>query len=671
MKHRGFGFCVAALTVAACGDVASTRGIEDDVDALRDGMVDVDAAMCSNRRIVGRAPGAECPNPPSTSWAVTNVLEDGTTYLADHHADLPGPAGRYCVYQWTPATPPTGVTALKDSLLDEVQDCMAIAPMSPPPPDPVPLDAHPLNETIGGTLKLLFQDRAGIVEASELSNGTSTEDDRFDTTVTLVDTSPHTIPQGVNYDHGELLRKMIYELACPTSTNTDCAVQVERVLGLPRLALDQVDLVKGGKGGTLVDLAGGLMEAHQRWMASGHDTAHFINISAGWQDATFGNVGANISDSANAQAIHTALKYIACHGEIVIAAAGNGDEITCSEDAIFPAHWQNELAPTASECATMLGVTVANLPVPIPNVDRPLVYAVGGLTLGDPLAPAELLPNAPELGIPPLVAIADHAIGGVSSNDAMTGTSVAAVVTSAAAAMVASYTGGTGWDAMQAVYDGGVETDLEATITMPAGTTAVQRVDICGALLEACEPAGACAVDVSCTRGDYEVDLTELDTDYFASDWSPAQSYGATDNCGASESICGASTQAMAPGDAATTPAAQACAWNFSDPGALFVKPQPPKAPCPACTLTTEEKTLYFTLSDEFAAADVQNVTLHITKSDATEFSVNLGDPPVDSFSTKALLIDDRLFVSGIVVRRAVVEVQIRGSDETNDALVL
>ncbi|HWB74674.1 MAG TPA: hypothetical protein VG755_06955, partial [Nannocystaceae bacterium] len=319
------------------------------------------------------------------------------------------------------------------------------------------------------------------------------------------------------------------------------------------------------------------------------------------------------------------------------------------------------------QCSTLLGVTVANLPVPIPATPRPLLYAASGLSLED-----ELLTSTPELSVSPLVAAADHAVGGDPElATIMTGTSVSAAVTAAAAAMAASYNpDGDGWDAMQAVYDGAIPMpDLEATLTMPGDHAEVRRVSICGALTAACEAWGSCGLDTACSS-DYELDRNALAFDYGGNEWSPAQSYGAVDDCTVSESICGADTFAVAPGDAPSPNNAMACAVNYLDPVAAFVKPQPPKPPCPACTLTTEEQLLYFTLSSDFSAANVENVTVMITDAVGKEFSVNLGDPPVDSTSTTRLPIDSRALPAGTVVKKAVVEVKISGVKEFNDVLL-
>jgi hypothetical protein len=654
--------------LSACSDAELASDSDLDEIRERDGDVppiDVPASVCTNKRIVGRAPWPllNCPAPANPSkWTVTNVLEDGTDYLATHHVDLPGVAGRFCAYQWNAGGAPTStqVNGVLAQLAGSSIDCMMVQPLSTPPVVPLP---KPMNETIGPVLQTLFHDRAGMVEPEELlgADGLSTEDDRVPVRVSIVDVDPTTKTDYFNYDHGEMLKRMLMDLACPATAAQDCAVDAVRVLALPMLDKDTADVVHGGRGGGAWQVAAGLMEAHRRWQVAGGDELHFINLSVGWQDEPFGDPAQNMI--ANTEAVHVALQHLACHGEIVLAAAGNGDPLTCSEQGVYPARWQTEAAPTAAQCVTLLGVAdVAHLPVPIPATTRPLVYAVAGLSLD-----GQLLPTTPELSVGPLVAIADHGIGGAPENTAMVGTSVGTIVATAAAAMAGSYNpGGNGWDAMQAVYAGGAPAGLGvATMAMAGLQPQIHRVDVCGALLAACN--GACDFQTPCTPNLWEHELTELDFDYGGADWSPAASYGPIDDCSQAESICGADTYAIAPGDNNSN----ACAWNYVDPGSIYVKPQPPKPPCPACTLTTEQQTLSFTLSSDFAAADVENVTIHITDgTTGAEFSVNLGDPPVTPLSTTDLIIDDRMFQPGMVVKRAVVDVKISGKIETNDVLV-
>lgn len=662
MNSRSILFSVVGLTVSACNDPAFAGAGLDDLGEIaeREATADLEDGMCSRKRVVGRAPANRSDCAPRANWTVTNVLEKGTQYLVDHPVDLPGNAGRYCVYQWNAGGAPTDIqlNGLMSTLEEPSLDCMAIKPMPPPElPQPTPLD-----DTLAPVLQSLFWDRASAVTLEELE---STEDLRRPVRVSFVDTVPFTFTDYFTYPHGEMLKRMVLDLACPGIAPADCAVKAVRILAMPRLSLTSTDYTHGGVGGTLTDSAAALMEAHRRWMLNGKDEGelHIVNLSLGWIDDAFENPGANMI--ANAESIHTALKHLSCHGEIVVAAAGNGDPLTCSEDAVYPARWQTEPAPTAAQCATLLGVTQANLPVAIPNTTRPLLYAAAGLTLGD-----ELLYSTPDLSVSPLVAIADHAVGGNPENAMiMTGTSVAAAVTTAAAAMAGSYNpGGDGWDAMDAVYDGAVVMpDLDVTLPMPGSHPTVRRVSICGALTEACAAWGSCGFVPTCTSDPYELDLDVLDFDYGGSDWVQAATFSSIDTCvGEGEVICGTETYAMAP----DPNAALACGLNFLDPVLAFVKPQPPKPPCPACTLTTAEQRLYFTLSPEFSAALVQNVTVHITDGNNTELSVDLGDPPVDSASTTRLQLPTTAFYTGMVVKKVVVDVKIDGVKEFNDALI-
>jgi hypothetical protein len=614
-----FGLALTACQTAADGDADEPLEVVE----ISTGEL---AEICPATRIIGRAKLVDMGAPPTcparTHWTVTNLFESGTPYLDAHPPDFTPAVGTtemglYCLYQWAGAAPapsPTQLSALKDTLIQPARDCLAVQGQS-----------VPMNEQIGPILQEIFRDLAGQVTTTNLEHGGAIlANDRSGVLVSVVDTVPYAQPVHMNWPHGEYLARIIEDLACPEGDA--CPVEVARVLAMPRVTATETDFQHGGVAGLLTDLARGLMEAQRRWELGDTTRKHIVNLSLGFDESS---IDSPVPQLANIDAIHTALQYLSCKGAIVIAAAGNADEVGCTTDAVYPARWQRELAPGVMRCGE-LGVTIAGPP----PATQPLLYAAAGTQLD-----GELLASARTGGLPRLAAIADHAIGGDAEDDNLTGSSVAAAVTSAAAAMAWSYADNrTGPQVMESVWAGARPTDIgNSNMVVPSTTAVVKQVNVCGALTQACV-LGTCPVFDQPCSADTVADppLSDLDFAYDAELLGEAVT-NAPVQCGAEYEICGADAWA-----GSVDHAADACVATERHPIERLVDPQPPQPGCPPCTFKAVEKTLYMSLSEDYAEDTVTNVSVVFTDNQGVDHPVDLGVPAIDAYSTKAIPIDAR-----------------------------
>lgn len=217
-------------------------------------------------------------------------------------------------------------------------------------------------------------------------------------------------------EHGYFLSLLGAKLAGP-------GVKITSQLALPIVRFDANDPDKsprnpetGGSVGSFVDLA----EAIQREVATweGDDkkkNLHLVlNLSIGWDGERFGGLTEKrVCDlPAGPRAVYLALEYANRQGALIFAAAGNSHSGPhATGGPLLPAAWERGNIEESS-CGIRL--------------DRPLLYAVGGLQGNDrPIA------NARRGGMPELAAYADHVAltdrDGVRTST-YTGTSVATAV---------------------------------------------------------------------------------------------------------------------------------------------------------------------------------------------------------------------------------------------------
>jgi hypothetical protein len=579
--------------------------------------------------VIGRTsqPNAQCPAFRPGSWAREKLLQAGSEFLEENPKVLPGDLGRYCRYTWKDtSTPPSDleVSALVAVLSDAAVDTVAAVPQSG------------MGELIGPTLTELWKDGIGYVEAENLGD----ESDRAPVFVAVVDNMPAdpTIP---NDAHGESLARMIEDIACPGGS--PCAVEVQRVLGLPLVSANEVDLTHGGYAGTYGQLAVGIMEAVRRWQVDAPESKLVINLSVGWNADIDGREDPMANPTAPVDAIHDTLQYARCLGAVVVAAAGN-DDGTCTTGPLFPAAYEDEAAPSPARCAQFGIQTNA--------IDGPLVHAVAATRLG-----GGLLPSTREGGVPRLVATADHARAPSADSQAYSGTSVAAAEVSGALALAWSYAPALSPAALvDALHRGGTPTGNNAEFGL--GLDPVHQLEVCGALTEVCK-LGGCAFATPCLAGvvsgpalgDLDVVTQPEEKPHIA--FSPAESCDLT---------CDVTTDASFEG------VVGACEATYDDPLLRLVNPQPGTFGCPHCTL--KSNVLSASLGVDVDPATVSYVQIDLTDAATGAITrVGLGDLGLTTDKVTEVTIDPKLVPAKI--KEAVVTVTADSVALKNPAIVL
>lgn len=240
--------------------------------------------------------------------------------------------------------------------------------------------------------------------------------------------------------HGEVLARLASDLLCAGS---DCRAEVttRRALAwtheirpaskppkpVELKSKDAPGKTQGGSSGTTLNLAMAIFREVDAWLREPSRPRLILNLSLGWEEVN--DPSGNLGKLARA-----AVEYAVCNQALVIAAAGNrvSGPPKLMERPLLPAAWEQEPALTAGDCAAFLGKSEPASSGPEPSY-RPLVYAVGGVQHdGLPLS------NSRPKASPRLVAYGDHAPafypGSPPRMKILTGTSVSALVASAAAA---------------------------------------------------------------------------------------------------------------------------------------------------------------------------------------------------------------------------------------------
>jgi hypothetical protein len=439
-------------------------------------------AVCSRRVHIARRDGdGSCPDTPNGAWQGQQLFANATPWLVAHpELPLPGELGDYCRYTWQPEADPTA--AQIDALygwgqLDAVSpDCQAIAPESD----------DPLSDALKGSLQKVFFERTDRTTAADLGlGGGGAVAVNPVVTVLVVDTQPRDATVTPNSQHGHHMGNIIRDIACPDDA-IDCRVEVEYALGLPRLGGGVPNHLHGGYVGTFADVAGGIHEGVRRWQAANltrPPTKLVINMSFGWEATLYGG----IDDSpAAVEAIHAALQFAACHGALVIGSAGNKGDLCDVSGPVMPSAWENEAFPDQARCSE-LGVPAM---VPPAGLYQPLVNAVGALGMDDqPLVDGRAGAN------PRLLAPSTHAVAGVVPQGVLTGSSVAAAVTSGTAALLWAYRPGlAAGQVMGRIYAAASPLPgTTADFSLDGTTPGLRRVNACATVQAACaEPGASC-----------------------------------------------------------------------------------------------------------------------------------------------------------------------------------
>lgn len=412
---------------------------------------------------------SDCATPPGSPWNLAPLFS----------GDIGGELSRYCLFTWQgqgaprpDLLPPVGTGADAPAL-----DCAVIVP-------------HATELTMENQAAMEAAFRTQVDALTSLPTPTAASLAQPPSKVIVVDSSRATgfpFPAEGLIEHGKMVGMVVRQLACPAGGT--CAAEVANTLALPLTKAPGGGFQRnpnGGRFGSFGDLA---LAIHQGVATAATQAGKTVmNISIGWDGTLYG--GAFVGDdwaslSPPIRSIYSAISLAYCRGALVIAAAGNAsDGPAPSAGPTHPAAWEAKPAPTAARCA-VLAPGVA-LPNPVTSYRR-MIYAVSGVD-GRDLDLANRRPSSR----PPLVGPADHVTisnGAAEITDVFTGSSVAAAVASAAAAISWRYRPNqSSHDAMKLVRDGGVllggktvEFARESCLA-PDCTPNVARVSICGTL---------------------------------------------------------------------------------------------------------------------------------------------------------------------------------------------
>ncbi len=457
---------------------------------------------CTRRRWIGYftgAPNVDCaanvPGLDLMTWKAGPLFQGAESEVL----------GGYCLYTFAGMTAPdpNDISAFQDAGLAE--DCVTVGGMSP------------LEDT-RQELRTFFVNAAG-----RPPNGLPPLDGGRSTAVAVVDTQ--TNAGHFTNDHGAIVSGVIRDLAC--ADGGPCLVAIDRELGLPHTDNDATDYNNGGSFGTPGQLAQGIYWAVDRWKllnygpdASADHPRLVLNLSVGWQPGN--DCGYDIKAlSCSARAVYDAIRYAACEGVLVVAAAGNSPggpkrrEILDAEpsDAMAPMFvevdnpsagidggtcpgaWTVIAAPSDEDCKCLIS---ANDPVsaqsqfPLRDPDAgnaPLLVAVAGVDYRDgPLA------NARKGARPPYAALGVLATTDLDALDGglpppITGSSIGAAVWSAIAASAWSYSPAkTREKIINDVYDNSSMTDAGAEMVIDGGPPGTRRASLCSAINLPCTP---------------------------------------------------------------------------------------------------------------------------------------------------------------------------------------
>lgn len=477
------------------------------------------APGCTGRRWVGVLPSASltCPAPSaSADWTVSRVFP----------TSAPNELARYCLYTWNHSADPdaSDIGALHSSTSPVnglSEDCVVVGPLTG--------EEEEVNALLRPMLAdALFRAAGGLEQLPAVKRGVELGRVR----IAVADTSPWSdgaeIPLG-NSHHGYSVGWIAQNLACPDGPDaSSCRAHVTTHLALPRLTNRKIDLVNGGYFGTPVELARAIHEPVEAWkkQATNRPNAQpqqrlVINLSLGWQPTDDGcpeRTTASLPLTPKAgevddDTVFGALLHAACHGALVIAAAGNdpgGISSRLHPGPTCPAAWQRVLAPTKAQCEALEGPSYdiglpSGLPLLPPKniaaVDRPLIYGIGGVDYtGAPLSTTRRQSLGRHAAIGFQGVAGDPTTPGLPAP--LTGSSISAAVVSGAAAALWAYRPElTGHQIMALLHKTGspvkgytsVLADLGLELDNPHLAGPLHQVSLCHALAALCsDPASGC-----------------------------------------------------------------------------------------------------------------------------------------------------------------------------------
>ncbi|MCA9716311.1 MAG: S8 family serine peptidase [Myxococcales bacterium] len=477
-------------------------------------------AGCDAGRVVSR-------RRPSREGCPAQLPGRGGRWRGESLLRLPGGGGtsnelEFCRHEWFPETARAepDLEALRSAgLTRAAPDCDVVGPQE-----------SALDQAWREPFALAFAEQTG---RSALAEHAATLRDalRAPVIVAVLDT----VPRGQLHPrarHGLDVAALIESPACAGLTDDRCPLEVRQTLALPRTRSPSgaltIDTTRGGTLGTLGDVASSIHAAIEDWQRIAESASRegraiprlVINMSFGWRpelvhdgDAASPGPLFDADAPASVQAVHAALLEASCHGALLLAAAGNADDLLCpGVGPLAPAAWERLPAPDHARCRD-LGVDMT--PVRAERAaTRPLVYAIGGTNHARvPFA------RSRAAGLPRLLAPAYHATADAGSGYAapLTGTSAAVAVVSGLAATIWSLSPELDVNTlMERLYESArpLPNAPLADFGAPGSSRdELREVDLCRAVAAACDADATldCPAVMSCDGStDFESHLVDL-----------------------------------------------------------------------------------------------------------------------------------------------------------------
>ncbi|MEM7583857.1 MAG: S8/S53 family peptidase [Acidobacteriota bacterium] len=577
------------------------------------------AAAVKWRWIATKAdPTLPCPT-PGGSWAGVDAFSP-----APMHSKL----GEYCSYNFTGGRPvtPADIATLKLLVPGQISeigvDLMSLGSFAPP---------MPVADSVWQPLAEQFLSQAGPTGLAPVSGHSPVRLAVLDTHPSS-DIDPHHLPS--NSPHGATLLNMANRALC-RDDDEDCIVQLTSRLALTYVSYDPndptasvQDFALGGYVGSLLDLAQAIFFEVEAWQASSWSNQQLVlNLSVGW-NPTFGGLEADRrSMPLPVRMVYDAIADATCRGAIVVAATGNrtgGPQ--SSIGPMLPAAWAVRDISRSQGCGGPLDKRLGKRFGPV-TLDQPMLYAVAGVEAdGDPLT------NSRPYSVPERVAFGDHGVvsdtTGIAPTAILTGSSVAALVTSAAAAASWYYAPDLSAEEVMTVLDGaGDQLPITADFCYTSGDDCepVRRISICPSVASVCSRISTTCPPISCQPWD----PSPPDLNDSLANLNPSHELSLTDinQAYTDAEVCSPNTPHYDPSKG---PAEDPCPdlQYASVQSTPWVHPQPGTHPCPPCRVHLNQQRLIIEIDPAFTG------TLSQPTLDLCGSSYSLGSIPLEPGDT-------------------------------------
>lgn len=494
-------------------------------------------------------PGADCPAATPTAagtWVASKV------FVAGPGEQLPRSMRDLCAYDWKPAQPggvpdPAGLPGAQlASLAEDPPVVTTLGPLSPTPDQ-----ARLLTR-----LRDSFREQVGALAALPRP---ATPAQLRPVTLGLPDSSPRNYRTsgtvfapsdpfgGITLGpdpHGYNLGWMMRTLTCPEGDACASKLILEPALNRNTPG-GQPNGDRVGSYGTPAELASAIKKVVDEWklrkQRDDDGSPLVLNLSVGWEPdfecrrpkerkggidvathvpelaAAESGDGVEVFDlppppehacpdgyhaqpDDSRRSVHGAITYAACHGALVIAAAGNDMGYAPRlEGPMYPARWETEPRPDPGTCWNAFHIPSpgASPPPTATSGYKPLLHAIGGVGPTDARIPISRRGGRPRLAAPASLAVGFPGSTPPSSLYPLSGTSAAAAVVSSVAAVVWAYRPRLAADdVMDIVYGTAGDLRRSADFCLAGPPCApIHRVSLCGAVHQACSPSMAAPPD--------------------------------------------------------------------------------------------------------------------------------------------------------------------------------